>query len=70
MVRIDGRKLVESYVAAENVTTDYSREMASRKVPRDSYFLLGDNRDNSEDARIFGATKRVDLNGKVVSILK
>jgi signal peptidase I len=70
VVRIDGRELVEDYVAAENVETDYSREMAIQKVPQDAYFLLGDNRDNSEDARIFGATRRDSLVGKVVSVLK
>jgi len=69
IVVVDGRKLVEDYLAAENVTTDYSQSMSARKVPENSYFLLGDNRDNSEDARIFGATPRGDLIGKVVAIL-
>jgi signal peptidase I len=70
VVLIDGRKLVENYLAVENVATDYSRKMPAQKVPENSYFLLGDNRDNSEDARIFGATPREDLTGKVVAILK
>ena len=69
-VLIDGRNLVEDYLATENLTTDYSREMSARKVPEDSYFLLGDNRDNSEDGRIMGATPRDDLTGKVTVILK
>lgn len=70
VVRIDGRDLVEDYVAPENVNTDYSREMATTEVPQDAYFLLGDNRDNSMDARMLGATRREQLAGKVVSILK
>ncbi len=70
VVRINGRELVEDYVLAENAITDYSREMALITVPQDSYLLLGDNRDNSEDARIFGVTKRDDLSGKVVTILE
>ena len=69
VVSIDGRELVESYVVRENATTDYSREMALTKVPQDSYFILGDNRDNSEDARINGPTSGDVLVGKVVKIL-
>jgi signal peptidase I len=70
VVRIDGRELVEEYVAAENARTDYSREMATTKVPQDAYFLLGDNRDNSMDARMLGTTGHEHLVGKVVAILK
>lgn len=70
VVLIDGRQLAEQYLLAENTATDYSRTMTEKKVPGDNYFLLGDTRDNSEDARIFGATHRDDLTGKVVAILK
>jgi len=70
VVRINGRELAEEYVAGDNVETDYSREMAVREVPQNAYFLLGDNRDNSEDARFLGATRRELLVGKVVFILK
>jgi len=67
---IERRELVEPYIASQNVVTDYSRVMAEQSVPEDSYFLLGDNRDNSKDARIFGATHRDDLRGKVVAVLR
>lgn len=70
VVRIDGRDLVEDYVAPENVSTDYSREMATTEIPQSAYFLLGDNRDNSMDARMLGVTRHDQLVGKVATILK
>ena len=66
---IDGEIVDEQYVVAVNEVTEYSQEMSMRKLGKDSYFLLGDNRDNSEDARIMGATRREDIIGKVVTIL-
>ena len=66
---IDGEMVDEEYVAAANEVTDYSQEMSMRKLGKDSYFLLGDNRDNSEDSRMMGTTKRDDIIGKVVVIL-
>lgn len=67
---IDGRELVEDYVAAGNATSDYSREMHEFTVPEASYFLLGDNRDNSHDGRLMGATPQEDITGRIVAILK
>ena len=38
-------------------------------IPADSYFLMGDNRDNAEDSRYLGVIKRQQIIGKAVFIL-
>lgn len=69
-VLVDGRPLQEAYVPTENVQTDYSLSMPAMIIPADRYFLLGDNRDNSMDSRRLELTRREDITGKVIAVLK
>ena len=61
-VYVNGKRLAEPYVEPER--RDPS-ETQSWKVPKDGYFMVGDNRNASCDSRRWGAVPRVNLIGPV-----
>lgn len=64
-VYINGQKLNEPYIPAGVLTEpDLTKDLGS-----DDYFLLGDNRDNSSDSRIWGICPKRDLIGQAVITL-
>jgi signal peptidase I len=63
-VLINGTALDEPYVTPAN-----NRVMSGRKeirIPDDSYYVVGDNRDNSNDSRMWGPLQRRFIYGKFV----
>lgn len=60
---INGRQVEEFYLNGAP-SGDYGPET----VPADSFFVLGDNRNNSEDSRAFGFLKREQVIGRAVLI--
>ncbi len=54
---INGKEVEDSY--GKDITNDFSV-----KVPKGSYFVLGDNRTNSLDSRYFGAFPKKQVLGK------
>lgn len=63
-VYIDGRRLEEPYV--EHDRRDIG-PAESFRVPEDAYFVMGDNRAQSCDSRVFGSVPRASLVGPVVA---
>ncbi|HET7617871.1 MAG TPA: signal peptidase I [Vicinamibacterales bacterium] len=76
-VYVDGRALDEPYVhfltppstAGQEVTSlDVRERYGPVTVPPDQYFVMGDNRDNSEDSRYWGFLPRSYIKGKALII--
>ncbi len=64
-VWINGSKLSEPYV--DSKMNQSSRSLAAVTVPAKSYYVLGDNRDNSSDSRSWGFVPEDLVSAKVVN---
>jgi signal peptidase I len=60
---LNGRRLREPYVEPKRRD---NQTYAPRRVPADAYYVLGDNRAQSCDSRIFGPVPKKNVVGRVV----
>jgi signal peptidase I len=77
-VHINGKPLEEPYVRflfpddlpseAGLAGTDPRRQFGPVTVPADNFFMMGDNRDNSEDSRFWGFLPRSYVKGKALFV--
>jgi signal peptidase I len=68
-VYVNGQKLDEPYaVHTDAQTFDRRDNLAPITIPADEFFLMGDNRDNSNDSRFWGFAPRSSLIGKPLFI--
>lgn len=65
VVSVNGRPIAEPYLAPSTIT----EPDLSRVLLKDEYFLMGDNRENSSDSRIWGVANKRHLIGKAAFIL-
>lgn len=67
VVHINGHPLHEPYLDPERCR--FMRSRPPRILGEDEYFVMGDNRDSSNDSRSVGPIRRRDIRGRVVFIL-
>jgi len=76
IVFVNGVELQEPYVhfleashmAGEVTSFDVRERYGPVTVPKDQYFVMGDNRDNSQDSRYWGFLPRHYVKGKALLI--
>jgi len=67
VVLIDGVAMEESFLDERRNLR--KRDMAPRTLGNDEYFVMGDNRDSSNDSRSVGPIKRKDIIGQARVVL-
>lgn len=66
---IDDKKVEEKF-NKNSKTNDYKiTETGYKTIPKGKYFVVGDNRNNSEDSRIIGLIDKKDILGKADFVL-
>jgi signal peptidase I len=61
-VYINGQELAEPYLEPSVITSEFPPVT----VPKDSLWVMGDNRTNSSDSRVFGPIKQNTVVGRAI----
>lgn len=65
-IYVNGRRLVEIYLPAGTQTLLPPKNESSFILGTDQYFVLGDNREDSEDSRFYGPVLKENIVGTLI----
>ena len=68
VISIDGKRLNEPYVSARARSLDTNFHGKQWTVPAGDYFVLGDNRSESCDSRLWGGVPKANIIGPMVKV--
>jgi len=68
-VFVNGRAIKQTYLDQNLVRKSFSRYMEQITIPKNKLFVMGDNRDNSNDGRFFGLINQSDVIGKATRVI-
>lgn len=66
----DGKVYINENILKETYISSKTSTFSIQKIPKDKYFVMGDNRSNSIDSRDYGTVKVEKIIGKVIKVIK
>jgi signal peptidase I len=69
-IDIDGKRLSEPYLPAASRLADTYQFGGTWRVPRGTYFVMGDNRSESCDSRVWGGVPAGKVIGPVTGVIR
>ena len=68
-VYVNDQAIAQPYLDMNLAKKPFSRYMPEIIIPKNKLFVMGDNRDNSNDSRFFQSINRADVIGKATRII-
>lgn len=63
---VDGKYIKEEFLDEDTITEDFILKdvIDEKTIPKNTYFVMGDNRAHSSDSRVLGVFSKKDIEGK------